>query len=61
MERVFATQLTSSGHGENPLGETFAGFGLVAETEFSPLDGRADGLFGGIVCRLDSLVSEESE
>jgi hypothetical protein len=61
MEWVLTLKLAGPCHGKNPLGEAFPGLGLVPETEFSPLDRWPDRLFGGIVGRFDSLMSEESE
>ena len=61
MEGILSLQLAGSRHGKNPFGETLPGLGLVPETELSPLDRWPDRLFGGIVGRFDSLMSEESE
>ena len=61
MEWVLTLKLAGPCHGKNPLGEAFPGLGLVPETEFSPLDRWPDRLFGGIVGRFDSLMSEDSE
>lgn len=61
MEWVLAPKPAGSGNRKNPLCETLPSLGLVPETEFSPLDCRADCLFGCIVCGLDSVMSKESE
>ena len=61
VERIFPVELAGSGHGENPLGEAFPVFGLVAKAEFSPLDCRPESLFGRVVGGFDSLMAEEGK
>lgn len=60
-ERIFPLQLAGSGYSENPFGKTFTRFGLIPETEFSPLDGRPERLLGSIIGWLDAFMGEENE
>jgi len=61
MEGVYSPELAGPGHRENSFGETFAGFGLVAEAKLSPLHRRAQRRLRRIVRRLDSFIKHEGK
>ncbi len=61
MEGVLPSELAGSSHRENPLGEAFSRFGLIAKTKLPPLNRRPERRLGTIVRGLDTLVEKESE
>ncbi len=60
-ERVPLPHLTGSGNGEDSFGEAFSIAGLIAETDFAPLNGRPDSSLSRIVGWLDTLNAQEGE
>ena len=61
MEGILSPKLASTSYSEDPFGETLSPFGLIFETEFSPLNGRAEPQFSRIVGGLYIVVGEESK
>ena len=61
VEWILPMELTHSGHGKNPPGETLLFFGLVSEAELSPLHSGTKCLLRCVVCDNDQTKIEFEE
>jgi len=61
IERVFSLHDAGPGNGQESSGERLAVFGLISETDLSPLDRRSDSSLSGVVGGFHSLVIEKGK
>ena len=61
MKGVSSLKPASPGDGKGAFREPFPGWGLAAETDFSPLHGKAQCSFRCVVGRLDVFMEDEGK